>query len=288
MGTIVAGSPKQGSLVSYHGGHTLYDGTGRLEDFVEAAIRQGFKGLGLSEHMPAPPRYPYPDQPSWDEAVQKFDRYVSTVQELKVTYRDELPLLLGVEVEYLPDEEEYLTDFLARYPFDYVVGSVHYVAGIGFDHCREWYDEAAQKCGGYQNLAVSYYRNVRGLLALGVTDVLGHLDLINIFSPAPISGDDVAEAEEATLAAALHWNVVLDVNGRGLIKPCKQIYPREELLRKAREMGIPATFGDDSHAPDQVGARLDEVRATMRVAGYQTVTAFLLDGHQIRRVELPL
>jgi histidinol-phosphatase (PHP family) len=284
----VADPTPRAPLVSYHGGHTLYDGAGTPEQFVEAAIRQGFTALGFSEHMPAPARYPYPDHPPWDAAARMFDGYVEEITRLRSQYANELPILLGVETEYLPDEETYMTDFLAQYPFEYVVGSVHYVAGIGFDYSREWYDRAVAKCGGYEELACEYYRCMRSLLELDITDVLGHLDVINIFAPGPITGPAVTDAEDETLAMAKKHNVVLDVNGRGLIKPCKQIYPRVELLGRARTMGVPATLGDDSHAPEQVGARLDEAREVMRGAGYTSVTALLTTGEQIQRRELPL
>lgn len=288
QGVSVAESDLRAPLVSYHGGHTLFDGKGRPEEFVEAAIRQGFTAFGFSEHMPAPPRYPYPDHPSWDEALDRFGGYVETIDRLKTAYRNDLPILLGVEVEYLPDEEDYVREFLTRFTFDYVVGSVHFVAGIGFDYSKEWYDRAVAVCGGYEKLAIEYYRNVRSLLEMGISDVLGHLDLINIFAPGPITGGGVAEAEDETLAVARERGVILDVNGRGLIKACRQVYPRVELLRKACRMGIPATFGDDSHAPGEVGARLEEVRAVMRTAGYASLTALLPDSGGIQRVEMAL
>lgn len=277
-------------LVSYHGGHTLFDGKGDPEAFIEAALVKGFTALGFTEHMPAPARYPYPfpAQPDWATASRMFDQYVTTITRLQAAYRGDLPVLVGVETEYLPDEETYLADFLERYPFDYVLGSVHFVAGVGFDWSPEWYERAARICGGYEPLAVEYYRMVRGLLAMDVSDVLGHLDLIKVFSPEPITGPEVAEAERETLEAARKADVILDVNPRGLIKPCRQIYPRTELLAQARRLGIPATLGDDSHAPDEVGARLDDAVAAMREAGYTSLSVLLLDGHQIRRQELPL
>jgi len=275
-------------LVSYHGGHTVFDGEGELEAFVEAAIEQGFTALGFSEHMPPPARYQYPMSPDSVTAVGMFDRYVEEATKLQAAYRDDLPVLVGVETEYLPDEETYLADFIDQYPFDYVVGSVHFVGGIGFDYSREWYEQAAQACGGYERLAVEYYRMVRGLLAMNVTDVLGHLDLVKKYAPQPIAGQVVEQAERDTLEAALKAAVILEVNPRGLIKPCKQVYPRTGLLVEARHLGIPATFGDDSHAPGEVGARLEVAAEAMRDAGYTSVTVLLLDGHRIVRQELPL
>lgn len=271
-------------LVSYHGGHTLFDGEGRLEEFVESAIAKGFSAIGFSEHMPPPPKYNYPHFPAPAEAKRQFAGYVDTVTHLQEKYRRDLPILVGVETEYLPDEETYLADFLKEFCFDYVVGSVHFVAGIGFDSSQEKYDEAVEACGGLPELAVEYYRCVRGLLAMNVVGVLGHLDLIDIFAAESISGEQVRAAEDETLAAAKEANVILDINARGLLKPVKRVYPRVELLKRACHMEIPATFGDDSHGPDQVGARLDQSLQTMLAAGYTSIeTLWPEDGGVVRK-----
>ena len=280
--------PHTTPLVSYHGGHTLFDGDGEPEQFVEAAIARGFTALGFSEHMPPPPRYNYSFYPDPTVARRGFDNYVETITRLQATYRSDLPILLGMETEYLPDEEAYLADFLQAYRFDYVVGSVHFVAGVGFDISPDTYAQAAQLCGGYEGLAVEYYRMVRNLLAMNVTSVLGHLDMIDIFAPEPITGPRVREAEDETLEAARQADVILDVNARGLIKPVQRVYPRVELLRRAADLGVPATLGDDSHAPDQVGARLDRSLEAMLAAGYDSLETLLLDGERLVRRGFPL
>lgn len=275
-------------LVSFHGGHTVFDGDGAPEQFVEAAIAKGFLALGFSEHMPPPPRYNYPFYPDPSTSRQQFDQYAKTITQLQTAYRSDLHILFGVETEYLPDEESYLSDFLGDFSFDYVVGSVHFVAGIGFDTSQQAYDRAVSACGGLEAMAVEYYRCVRGLLAMGVADVLGHLDLIDIFAPESISAPQVTEAEDETLAAARQANVILDVNARGLLKPVKRVYPRADLLARAQALGVPATFGDDSHAPDQVGARLEHCLRSMRTAGYDTVETLLRENQQVVRKTFPL
>ncbi len=280
--------PLRPTLLSYHGGHTLFDGAGRPEAFVQSALEQNFVALGFSEHMPAPEAYPYPDFPAPAEARRMFDSYVDDVARLKEEYSDSLPILLGVETEYLPDEEDYLVDFIRQYPFDYVVGSVHHVRGIGIDYTPDDYHQLAAELGGYDELACEYYRMVRGLLDLGITDVLGHLDLIDIFAPERPATEQLERAEEETLEAARKWDVVLDVNARGLIKQCSHIYPSLRLLSKAQHARLPATTGDDSHAPQEVGARLEHALSHMEAAGYAALTALFPEDGRIVRQELPL
>lgn len=275
-------------LVSYHGGHAFFDGRGEPEAFVEAAIRQGFAAFGFSEHMPPPEPYAYVDFPPHADAMRVFDHYVERVTRLQTAYRDDLPILVGVETEYLPDQETYVADFIESYPFDYVVGSVHYVRGMIIDCSAEGHRQVVDACGGMEEMVEEYYRVVRGMLAMGVADVLGHLDLVKIFAGGLPKTPRIRDAERETLDAAMRAGVILDVNARGLRKPCREVYPGPELLAAARAMGLPATLGDDSHAPDQVGLGLDQAAAAMRAAGYEAITALLLDGNLVVRRELSM
>ena len=85
-------------LVSYHGGHTAYDGAGDPEEFIEAAISLGFKAFGFSEHMPIEAWNTYGDTSFAFSAasLQRFDEYVERVTSLQAAYRADLPVLLGV------------------------------------------------------------------------------------------------------------------------------------------------------------------------------------------------
>ena len=275
-------------LVSYHGGHTIYDGTGTPEEFVERALKLGFISLGFSEHMPAPKEYTYPDFPDFDQAHRLFDGYVETVLDLKDRYRDDLPILLGVETEYFREEKEYLSDFLERYPFDYVLGSVHYVKGHGFDFSEDVWKQAADACGGPEGLAVEYYSLLRELMAMGVVDVLGHIDIIDIFASGSLTGPVVEEAEQHTLEAARDADIVVEINARGLIKACRHAYPRPDLLRRACEAGVSITLGDDSHAPDQVGARFDIAFEEIRRAGFTEYVKLTGERRNLQREAIPV
>lgn len=284
----MTGQSDRDPLVSFHGGHTRYDGRGEPEAFVQAAIRQGFAALGFSEHMPPPDRYTYAGFPPRAESMRRFESYIVEIQRLKEAYRADLPILLGVETEYLPDEEPYVADFVRAYPFDYVVGSVHYIRGLMVDYTREIWTELVALCGGRDAMVEEYYRIVRGLLAMGISDVLGHLDLVKIFAGGPLDSPRIRAAEDETLCAAASAGVVLDVNARGLMKPCAAVYPTVDLLSRARALGIPATLGDDAHAPEQVGLRLDASLANIRAAGYTSIAALFPENGRVIRRDLPL
>ena len=43
------------------------------------------------------------------------------------------PVKLGLEVDYVPGREEETRELLAPYPWDYLLGSLHYIGELGVD-----------------------------------------------------------------------------------------------------------------------------------------------------------
>lgn len=60
----------------------------------------------------------------------EFHHYIREVLELKEEYKDEIEILLGVELDFFPEHVELYRKQYAQYPLDYIIGSVHYVDGI--------------------------------------------------------------------------------------------------------------------------------------------------------------
>ena len=88
---------------NYHT-HTARCGhaTGTDEDYVLAAIEQGFDELGFSDHVP----WPYQDgytHPSVRMRVDQMPGYLNSVRALAAQYKDKIHILTGFECEYFPD-----------------------------------------------------------------------------------------------------------------------------------------------------------------------------------------
>ena len=71
-------------------------------------------------------------------------------------------------------------------------------------------------------------------------------------------------------------NCVIDVNARGF-RACGEQYPAGWILEIANEIGVPVTFGDDSHSPSDVGADLDRAAGALRRAGYTSIALVRAD-----------
>ena len=97
--------------------------TGTPTEYAARAVALGFDEIGFSDHNPMA----RDDFDDWRMRLDQLDHYV----ELVAQARQEHPTLrikLALEVDYLPGCEDWIRDLAARHPWDYFIGSVHYVS----------------------------------------------------------------------------------------------------------------------------------------------------------------
>jgi histidinol-phosphatase (PHP family) len=229
-----------------------------VERYVEKAAERGIDEIGFTEHV----YYFEQTRPVWSLPYQlhrcRFDieLYVEAVLEAK---RRGYPVKLGLEVDYQPDRAEQLDEILAPYPWDYLIGSIHFIDGLGIDQ-----EPSLVGAAGVEQAWARYYEWLDD--AARWVDVLGHPDLIKFIGPE-------IEWDWVELATYLE-DVCLEVSSAGLHKPHGKLYPNALLLSAGREQGLPITLASDAHVPQNVGRDLDRAVEYARAAGYETVTVF--------------
>ena len=178
-----------------------------------------------------------------------------------------LPVKLGLEVDWLPDRADELAEILAPYPWDYLLGSVHWIGGLAVDsHPGLWEQHSPAEVWAL------YGRELTAAARSGHFDVLAHPDLVKIF------GDRVDWDWQPVIDAL--DGVALEVSTAGLHKPVGELYPEAALLRGAR--GI--TLASDAHLAENVGRDFEAAVEHARAAGFETVTVF--DGRSSRQEPL--
>lgn len=286
----------KGGLASFHGGHSKFgDGEGEVRDIADAAARKAFQAFGFSEHFQFPPARlflpPGPDDPLLGRG-DWIGGYVQSVSEVKQELSDRIPILLGCELEYIEGAAQWTKDAVSAWPFDYFVGSVHFVRYGGEDICidcdQKRFAEALLRAGSAERVQLDYFDHVMGLVAWGVANVIGHMDLIKIMLPPEdrVPTSAIRQRVQGLLEAMRDEGVAIDVNARGLEKPCREIYPAQWILEEARKIGVHATLGDDSHGPSEVGLRLEFAVEALRRAGYEEM-ALVRPGGGLEPVPLP-
>jgi len=241
-----------------------------LARYVERASDQGIGELGFSEHV-----YRFREalavwrHPFWVEnAIDSLDEYV----EFLLKMRDAgYPVKLGLELDYLPGRETELAALVEDRPFDYVIGSVHFIADRAVDH--EGYD--AWRESSPDEVWREYFETVARAAESGLFDVLAHPDLVKVWGagrPAPPEAPAIyyKPAVDAIRAA----DVAFEVSTAGLRKPVAEVYPSPELLEMLIAAGKPASLSSDAHLPEHVGFAYDRAVETLRGAGVGEIAVF--------------
>lgn len=203
-------------------------------------------------------------------ATADLDRYVEVVLAAK---KAGLPVVAGLEVDYYPGRMEQVSKLLAGYPFDVLLGSIHWIGTWMFDHLSdplqigEWDERPLEETWR------AYTGALEELAATGACDVLAHPDLVKILGRFP-DRRLVDECEERIAEAAATSGMAAEVSSAGLTRPCQEDYPSPSLLGRFSAKAVPITFASDSHGNSRVGERNAELQNAATAAGYRSVRRF--------------
>jgi len=269
-------------LVSAHGGHSgqfCQHASDTLEDIILAYIDKGFSWVGITEHMPpAEDRWRYRDEQDAGLSARflhnRFADYVRECRRMQDKYRSAIRVFVGMETETYPGATECIHELLSEFPIDYIVGSVHHVDGINFDGSPTDYETAVNTAGGIIPLYSRYFDIQYEMIRDQKPEVVGHLDLVRLFDPAypdHLSHPDIRQRIQRNLSLIADLGLILDVNVRALVKGAAEPYPVRWILEEARDLGISAVPGDDSHGIDTVGLHIDKAIDIISELGFDTV-----------------
>ncbi len=233
---------------------------GTIDEFIQKAIELGIDIFGFSEHAPM----------DFDEkyrlAFEEMEAYANDVMAAKEHYKNEIDILLGYEVDYLPG---HMDDRVLNADVDYLIGSVHFLDKWGFDN--------PEFIGGYHHRDIdeiwqTYFDATEDMANSGKFDIVGHLDLIKIFKFMPKK--DTRILAKNALKAIKASDMVIELNTAGLRKPIGEIYPSRALLEEAYALDIPITFASDAHFVEQIGFGYEEAVLLAKEVGYSKAVTF--------------
>lgn len=263
-------SQAQGMPIDYHT-HNVRCGhaVGELEEYVQSAVRQGMKQIGLSDHMPLV-HLPHDEHPDIAMPIDELPRYVEECLRLKEKYRGVIDVRVGLEGDYIEGFEEKIEAIVTGYPWDYVIGSCHFLGTWDVTDFRQAHEWEGRRV--YDTFEI-YYDAIQKAAATGFYDYIGHIDAIKRFAPHPPEAD-ITALEEAALQKVKKHDLAFELNVAGIHAPCKEQYPSYRMLERARVLGIPVTYGSDAHHPDKVGQKGAYAREMLIRAGYTELAGF--------------
>lgn len=227
--------------------HRCGHATGHIEDYVRAALDLGMEEIGISDHAPIYWRDGDHALPGTAMPRSELAGYVEEVLDVRDRYAGRISVKLGLEADYAPGFEDVYREVLSRYPFDYVIGSVHYCRDLHIYYRQRW-EETEDPAAVYAD----YFALIRDSAHCGLFDVLGHITGLMIYGPRP-SPEFLEREFEETARAIAASGVAIEVNTSGLRKGGPEPFPAGDLLRRCIAAGVPVTFGSDAHLPSEVG-----------------------------------
>ncbi len=283
--------------------HGPYSGTGPplgeyppgyIESYVEHAAANGVTEVGFTEHLyrcvEASPILGdfWEDEPRSDLAVEtatmviedrtlSIEAYVAAVVDAKDRG---LPVKLGLEVDFFPETFDSVMGFLAPYPWDFLIGAVHWVGGWSVDYGVSAHEFERR---GVRRAYEDYFDLKTQLAGSGLVDVLAHVDVVKRYGHVPATPPTDLYAD--VVAAAVASGTAVELSSAGLHKPIGETYPSPPFLEMFRQAGVPITLASDAHAPQECGRDSDLLIQQAKRVGYTGYLRF--DQRQPTMHEFP-
>jgi histidinol-phosphatase (PHP family) len=253
--------------------------------YCERAQAQGVTEIALTEHLfrfrqaDALLRGFWDDEPVaalrasmaryWDEHAQAdLDAYVECAL---AAQRAGLPVVLGLEVDYYRGRMEDVATLLAGYPFDVLLGSVHWIGTWRFDDLDDPASMDEWSARSVDTAWSDYVTAVEELAASGTCDVLAHPDLIKVAGHRPRAPE---ECWDRLVEAAVSSGMAAELSSAGWRKPADEAYPAPGLLERLVAHGVPLTTASDAHRLSDVADRSADLAAVLAALGVETLRAF--------------
>ncbi len=205
----------------------------------------------------------------WDHhAHADMDAYVECVLEAKAAG---LPVVLGLEVDLYPGRMDEVAALLRGYPFDVLLGSVHWLGTWRFDDLDDPVSMAEWKARDVDQVWDRYAEAIEEVAASDACDVLAHPDLVKVAgyeSSVPAEcWDRIADAAAASRKAA-------ELSSAGWRKPAGEPYPARGLIDRLVERGVPFTTASDAHSLGDVAQRSADLRDILADVGVTSLRRF--------------
>lgn len=251
-----------------HNHSNFSDGKHTPEENVLSAIEKNMLSLGFSDHS-----YTACD-PSYCMWEDKYDAYKQEINRLKQKYAQQIPVYLGMELDYYSTPVD-------RSEYDYILASVHYIVRNGvcypIDHSpQQQKDCAAEVFGGdYVAMAKCYFDMLCEHVERTDPTFVGHFDVITKFSLMPEEDERYRKVAKEALARAIAACPYIEMNTGAISRGWRKTpYPCSYLLDTVKQQGGHILLSADSHHKDNLTYYFDESVQLLRENGFDHIAVF--------------
>lgn len=236
---------------------------GTPEAYVDAAVARGLSEYGIADHAPTGSEF-FDD---WRMLESQLPEYFEWVERAKSHAGDKIPVRVGMECDWLPGCGSWIQDLRGRYPWDYLIGSVHYIQdGDNWDFDNPKWVGSRWNEADIEEVWQKYWAAYIDMADSGLFDILAHPDLIKKFGHRP--DGDLSRFYEPVIDALAASGSIIELNTAGWHKPCAEQYPHSKFLELARDGGVDLVISSDAHHPDEVARDFQRAQELAKRAGY--------------------
>ncbi len=250
-----------------------------MENVAADAIAMGMEEICFTDHVD------YGVKRDWDDprgilyrrggpgepermplANADYARYAMEIRRLQDVYKDRLAIKFGMEFGMQTSTIPQYRKLFSRYPFDFVILSVHEVDN------RELWKQDYQWGKTQQAYNEGYYEQILNLVSVYRDySVLGHLDLVSRYDRAgryPVQ--KLLPVLSEILKIVIRDGKGIEVNTSCYRYGLNDLTPSIEILKLYRQMGGQIiTVGSDSHKKEHLGAHIPEAQRMLKELGFQ-------------------
>ena len=246
-------------------------------DMADEAVRKGLKTICFTDHFD---KY---DLECGEEGIFDVDAYFVEMQNLQEEYAGKLNIRIGIELGLRTYLKDYYEELTKKYPFDFVIGSVHNVPYKKDAEGNILYtDPAAEKLftdrtdkEAYRLMMETTQENVR---TSDCFQTLGHLDYVVRYGKSrekEYSYTDYADIIDEILKLLIEKEKGLEVNSAGLKYGLPFAHPHPDVLKRYRELGGEIiTIGADAHKPEHIAYDFAKAEEILKSCGFKYYTEF--------------
>lgn len=242
--------------------HTSFSGDSDTPpaEQIERAISLGMKRICITDH------HDY-DVVSDIDFNLDLPEYFKELSRLREEYKDRIEISAGVEMGLQSHISGYLEELSEKYPFDFIIGSVHFVDGLD-----PYYDEYFDT---HENNAYERFFEVTQsrIKKISCFDSLGHLDYIVRYGQKrglSYSYGEFADLIDPILGVLIDKGKALECNTGALARGMTEPNPCKEIFLRYRELGGElVTLGSDAHSPESLGVAFEMVGEMLKNCGFK-------------------
>lgn len=236
------------------------------EAMIEGALKKGLGTVCITDHMDQ-------DYPVKGEFLFNVDTYFQTLRELQKKYAEKMEIRIGIELGLQPHLGKFCQEITEKYPFDFVIGSVHVVDGKD-----PYYSDSFPGLSDAEIYRKTFQETIEILKNVDAFDVLGHIDYIvryGKYQAKEYSYEAFAPELDEILRQLIRMGKGIELNTAGLKYGLGFCHPHPDVLKRYRELGGEIiTVGADGHRPEHIAYEFEKAGELLQECGFRYYTEF--------------